>query len=240
MTWPNLSNFLVGVLLLSAACAPSPNDKPARSASSPQMRPELALPRTAEYDYDVPEPGSYQLPVIQLAADGEVLAEHSKPRHLRELFRDRVTVLSFIYTRCGDPKACPRATGVLYQLHQLTMRDPALADNLRLLTFSFDPDHDTPQVMANYGQGFQSQERSADWQFLTTRSTQQLAPILQTYGQRVDRKKDPSDPSGPLYHNLRVFLIDQQGRIRNIYSQNLLDPRLLMADIRSLLMQRTN
>ncbi len=234
-----LAGLLAGMLLILAACSPPPaQDNAAVSAQSAQSRPELSLPRTAEFDYAVPEPGTYELPVIQPAGDGEVLGEGGKPRRLRDFFHERVTVLSFIYTRCKDPKACPHATGVLYQLHQLSMRDPGLADNLRLLTFSFDPDHDTPAVMENYGHGFESQENSADWQFLTTRSTRELAPILDAYGQRVMRKKDPTDPNGPLYHNVRVYLIDRQGRIRNIYSQDLLDPRMVVVDIRSLLMQK--
>jgi hypothetical protein len=35
-------------------------------------RPELALGRSAEYDYDPPVPGSYRLPAIEPAGDGDV------------------------------------------------------------------------------------------------------------------------------------------------------------------------
>lgn len=237
-----LAGLSVVLLSIFTGCSP-PAPEPATASRQPQpTQPELSLPRTADYDYEVPKPGSYRLPVIQPAADGEVLGPDGKPRRLRELFGDRITVLSFIYTRCADPKACPQATGVLYQLHQISTQDPALADNLRLLTFSFDPEHDTPQVMEHYGHGFQSNtnSRSADWQFLTTRSPRELAPILQAYGQRVDRKKNPAAPTGPLYHNLRVYLIDREGRIRNIYSQGLLDVRLLVMDIRTALMEESS
>jgi cytochrome oxidase Cu insertion factor (SCO1/SenC/PrrC family) len=53
----------------------------------------------------------------------------------------------------------------------------------------------------------------------------------------VDTKKNPFDPTGPLNHTLRVFLIDPDGNIRNIYSSDTLDPRLVLADVRTLLMQ---
>jgi protein SCO1 len=40
-----------------------------------------------------------------------------------------------------------------------------------------------------------------------------------------------------LYHILRVFLIDREGRIRNIYSSATLDPRLVLADVKTLLLE---
>lgn len=63
-------------------------------------------------------------------------------RALGEL--DRITVMSFIYTRCAVAEACPFATGVLMQLHRASADDPALARELRLVSMSFDPANDTP------------------------------------------------------------------------------------------------
>jgi cytochrome oxidase Cu insertion factor (SCO1/SenC/PrrC family) len=53
----------------------------------------------------------------------------------------------------------------------------------------------------------------------------------------VDKKKNPRDPTGPLNHTLRVFLIDPAGYIRNIYSSDTLDPRLVLADVRTLMLE---
>ena len=78
---------------------------------------------------------------------------------------------------------------------------------------------------------------AAEWRFLTTRSQTELQPIIEAYGQTVDRKKNPFDPTGPLNHTLRVFLIDRDGNIRNIYSPDTLDPRLVLADVRTLLLE---
>ena len=60
--------------------------------------------------------------------------------------------------------------------------------------------------------------------------------MLDRYGQQVDRAK-PGSATGPYNHPLRVYLIDGQKRIRNIYSYGLLDPRLVMTDVRTLLME---
>src|SRR5262249_52308841 len=48
--------------------------------------------RTPDHDYDPPAPGSYTLPVIKAAADGEVLDDKGRSRRLVELTRGRVTV----------------------------------------------------------------------------------------------------------------------------------------------------
>ena len=84
-------------------------------------------------------PGSYLLPVIKVAADGAIIDSNSKSLNLSELTHGRITVLSFIYTRCAAPKACPYAAGVLSQLHALSADDRALATNMRLVSISFDP-----------------------------------------------------------------------------------------------------
>jgi protein SCO1 len=193
--------------------------------------------RTAEYDYEAPKPGSYTLPVIKSAADGALLDSSGKPVRLAELTRGRITVMSFIYTRCAAAKACPMATGVLMKLHRESAGDETLAKHLRLVSMSFDPLNDTPKRMAAYSALASSRSNAAPWHFVTTRSQAKLQPILDAYGQAVDKKQNPNDPTGPLNHTLRVFLVDTAGNIRNIYSSGTLDPRLVLTDIRTLIME---
>jgi len=193
--------------------------------------------RTTDHDYDPPAPGSYVLPVVKAAGDGNVLNAQGQPMHLRDLTRDRITVMSFIYTRCAAAKACPYATGVLKQLHRLSADQPALAKDLRLISMSFDPGSDTPARMATFSEMATDRTSATPWHFLTTSSTRELQPILDAYGQAVDKKKSATDPTGPLNHTLRVFLIDPNGNIRNIYSSDTLDLRLVLADIRTLQME---
>ena len=107
-------------------------------------------PRDSDYDYDPPTPGSYTLPIVKAAADGALLDTNGKPVSLRDLTRGRITVLSFIYTRCAAPKACPYATNVLAGIQLASVKDKALARNMRLVSVSFDPEHDTPQHLADY------------------------------------------------------------------------------------------
>jgi cytochrome oxidase Cu insertion factor (SCO1/SenC/PrrC family) len=197
-----------------------------------------AADRDPDYDYDPPAPGTYALPVIKPAADGALLDSTGKPTTLRDLTRGRITVLSFIYTRCAAGKACPYATGVLNQLHQLSFDEQTLAKNLRLVSLSFDPEHDTPQRLANYSEAIRDEKSAGcEWRFATAKSPTALAPILTAYDQTVDIRPDPNHPQGPLFHTLRVFLIDRHARIRNIYSTGTLDPRLVLADVKTLLLE---
>jgi len=195
--------------------------------------------RSAEHDYDAPAPGTYTLPIIKPAADGALLDANGKPVHLHDLTHGRVTVMSFIYTRCAAAKACPYATGVLRQLHRASAEDSELAKHLRLVSMSFDPLNDTPERMANYAKLVGEKPTAAPWHFVTARSQSELQPILEAYGQAVDKKQNPRDPTGPLNHTLRVFLVDTAGNIRNIYSSGTLDLRLVLADVRTLMLERS-
>ena len=197
------------------------------------------FPRDNDYDYEPPVPGSYALPTIKTAADGAVLDSSGKTTNLRELTHGRVTVLGFIYTRCSASKGCPYATNVFDRLHSISAADKSLAQNMRLVSVSFDPEHDTPHHLAEYLEWVRETKSGCEWRFVTAKSRAELEPILTAYDQAVDKRPNQADPQGPLYHTLRVFLIDRAGRIRNIYSSGTLDPRLVLADVKTLLLEES-
>ena len=103
---------------------------------------------------------------------------------------------------------------------------------------SFDPSFDTPKTMAAYAALAEGRPDAAQWHFVTAPSDAKLELILRSYGQAVDRKRDPSAPGGPLNHVLRVFLIDTEGRVRNVYSSGTLDLRLVVADAKTLWLEQ--
>ena len=131
------------------------------------------------------------------------------------------------------------ATGVLNRLHRSSQEDESLARNLRLVSMSFDPENDTPKRMATYSAWAGGRTAVAEWRFVTARSQVELRPILDAYGQAVDKKSNPNDPTGPLNHTLRVYLIDREGNIRNIYSSGTLDARLVLADVKTLILEES-
>ena len=232
----NMKTFLTHLTLAVCLIAESGHTADLIKAGPGISTADLMTRRTAEYDYDVPVAGSYELPVLQPAANGTVVGTNGLPTTLHDLMRDHVVVLSFIYTRCSDPRACLRATGVLSELQRISRQQPELGKKLLLLSLSFDPSFDKPEVMARYGRVSLGYGDGAEWWFLTTRDRKELQPLLDAYGQRVDRRKTFS-PAGPLYHPLRVYLIDPQQQVRNIYSYGLLDPRLVATDALTLTLE---
>ena len=60
----------------------------------------------------LPAPGSYRLPRIMAAPDGEVLMPTGQPARLHRVLRGSLSVVSFIYSYCRDPEGCPRAWAV--------------------------------------------------------------------------------------------------------------------------------
>ncbi|HEY8369913.1 MAG TPA: SCO family protein [Thermodesulfobacteriota bacterium] len=222
----------LGLLLGAAAAARAHGSAPHGPAAHAPASGAIDFPGGARFDFEVPAPGTYRLPVIREAADGAVLDARGKRRRLRQVMDGRITVLSFVYTRCADPNGCPLATSVLHRVLRASLEDAELARHLKLVTLSFDPEHDTPAVMARYAGPLI--RGGAPWEFLTTASPRDVAPILRGYGQVVD---GPSRHSPLLTHLLRVYLIDAQGRVRNIYGLDFLDPRLVLADVRTLLLE---
>ena len=191
-------------------------------------------PGYSKLGFNAPEVASYELPVISTATDGVVLNTASQPVNLYELMGDKIVLLSFIYSTCSDVNGCPLATMVFHKIKQRLMKEPELAGKLRLLTLSFNPEQDTPEAMRKYGQSFISDK--VDWQFLTTQSEQQLQPILNQYQQSIQKVYDEKGEfTGTFSHILRVYLIDTNKQVRNIYSVDFLHADTLINDVKTLL-----
>ncbi|SDJ86144.1 protein SCO1/2 [Ferrimonas sediminum] len=223
----SLRVLLLAALALSASLFASQDphrDHRSDAKTAPGYHP-LAFP--------APKPGSYALPVIGTAPDGEVLLDTGQRTRLHQVFDDKLVVLSFIYTHCPDPNGCPLASYVLAQLQKQITQHQNLSKRVKLVSLSFDPDNDPPHILAAYGRHFRSP--LGQWDFLTTEGHQQLQPILDNYNQWVTPVVGPQgQATGMLSHLLRVYLIDRQNRIRNIYSTSYLHTRLLLADLQTL------
>ncbi|MGE0521198.1 MAG: SCO family protein [Candidatus Binatia bacterium] len=124
----------------------------------------------------------------------------------------------------------------------LSARDRALADRgltsaLRIVSVSLDPTTDTPEAIARYGAQFTTDPRF-EWRFLTARSVPGLLPVLEDFGQDVSVETDAQGrPTRTLHHMLKVFLIDRDGIVREIYSLAFLQPEVMFNDIRTLVME---
>jgi cytochrome c peroxidase len=187
-------------------------------------------------EYDPPPPGSYTLPVIERVDDHTLLDSSGAATTLSAVKADRLAVVAFVYTTCAEAAGCPLAEAIMQRLDRRLAADPALAPQVRLLTISFDPERDTPARMATIRAAFAPK---TDWVFLTTSGDAQLTPILDDFGQPVAKLMyDDGTWTGLYRHVLKVFVLDGQNRVRNIYSTGLMNPDLVMNDVRTLAAER--
>jgi protein SCO1/2 len=116
-----------------------------------------------------------------------------------------VWIAGFIFTRCPD--VCPALTERMAGLE----RTLAGTEPVRLVSFSVDPAHDTPEVLRAYADRAGA---SRDWLFLTG-PRDQLATLLKD-GFRV-AFADDGPPTAPITHSDRLVLVDRALRIRGYY-----------------------
>ena len=229
MKLPDMTESVRALSLLAAAVV-------SQAVPAHEPRPEILAPGWGILNYEAPAPGTYRLPPIMRAVDGLVLREDSTPAHLFDLMGDRLVVLSFVYTRCTDVNGCPLAKAVFHLVRSRLKERPELAGAARLISMSFDPDNDTPEAMRAYRPA--ADDGSVEWLFLTTRDRTDLRPILDGYGQYTLREYDHNGVyTGEFAHLLRVYLIDRERRVRNIYSTGFLHPDILMNDLETLLLE---
>jgi cytochrome oxidase Cu insertion factor (SCO1/SenC/PrrC family) len=192
-------------------------------------------------DYEPPAPGTYTLHRIMRAPDGEVLDLDGRAQPLRRFTRERITLMSFIYTTCVDPDGCPLAYRVFDALAATLGETPGLRDKVRLVTLSLDPERDTPAAMRAYaGPRATAAGAPVPWHFLTTRSPRAVTPLIEGFGQDVRSMRHVSNGRAvrEISHVLKVFLIDRDGFVREIYSSTFLHPRTVLNDIQTLLLDR--
>ncbi len=181
--------------------------------------------------------GSYKLQTIQSVQDAALVNAQGESVRLRALTTGKVTLLTFFYTYCVDPLGCPFARETLSMLRDRILADRELARAVRFVNITCDPTTDTPNVLAGYASEF-TKDRRFEWQFLTAGSVPALLPVLDDLGQDVSVETDEKGrPARTLHHMLKVFLVDPQGKVREIYTLAFLQPEVMLNDIRTLALE---
>jgi len=148
-----------------------------------------------------------ELPVMNTVPEFSLIESSTREMRNQDL-AGKVWIADFIYTSCGG--FCPLMTAKMRKLQDTLPKD------IRLVSFSVDPENDSPHVLAAY-----AHEYGADperWFFLTgdkhelyTLSKEGFKlPVDDTDGTEID----------PITHSSRFTLVDGQGRIRGYYSMD--------------------
>jgi protein SCO1/2 len=145
----------------------------------------------------------------------------------------RVWIADIIFTRCAGP--CPRMTAAMENLADLF---PA-QDDLRFVTLTTDPDHDSPAVLKTYAEKFNADP--ARWHFLTgpKPALKALATGSLKLGAEEKEKELQQDEDDLFIHSTVFVLIDKAGKVRGFYES--LEPGFqekIVSDIKSLLREK--
>jgi protein SCO1/2 len=135
----------------------------------------------------------------------------------------KVWIVDFFFTRCPGP--CPVMTSRMAEVSRALNK----TKDVRLVSVSIDPTHDTPEVLAQYASRLNADP--GRWIFLTAPQKE-----IEDFTQRGMLQVLAKDPNNVPTHSTRFLVIDREGRIRK--SRNLDEPELvqkLFMDIGGLL-----
>lgn len=176
---------------------------------------------------------SKPLPVYLQVADFTLTNQFGRPVTLKDL-RGHPWVADIIFTRCPGP--CLKMTRQMKELQEAL---PA-SNAARLVTLTTDPGFDTPSVLERYGERFNAD--SNRWTFLTgTKAQLRRLAVDSLKLSALPKSKDEQTSPDDLYVHSTIFvLIDQEGRLRQIYETTGegIDPAQvkarILADVRQL------
>jgi len=127
-----------------------------------------------------------------------------------DTLRGKVWVAAFFFTRC--PTICPRITRRMRAL-QIAAAEKAPA--LSLVSFSVDPENDTPPVLLAYAQRYDVDAKN--WSLLTGDSDVVKRTVVDGFKLALDGKADPAAENGGIIHGSHLVLVDRSLVIRGYY-----------------------
>ena len=184
-----------------------------KSAAQAQATPESSMQ---------PKPGD-------AVPDFRLVNQDGKTVHLAE-YKGKALLLTFIYTRCPVPEYCTLMSNNFAEIDKELQKDAALYERTHLVSISFDPEYDRPQVLRSYGAahtGNYDKETFSHWEF-TAGDAAEVKKMAQFFGFTYIPEKDQ------IIHTLQTVLIAPDEKIVKLYSGNEWKPSEVLSDIRTL------
>ena len=158
--------------------------------------------------------------------DVALVDETGATRRLSE-WRGRTLALTLIYTRCPRPDYCPLMDRNFAAVQQHLATDEQLRSKVHLFSVSFDPEFDSPPVLAKH-----ATRAGADpgtWSFVTG-DRDDVDGFAGRFGVSVMRGDTNAQE---ILHNLRTAVIDERGRLVKVFTGNDWQPSQLVTELRA-------
>ena len=162
-------------------------------------------------------------------APGFQLTDQTGKSITLEDLKGKIWAANFIFTRCKGP--CPIT---ILRMQELNTKLKKARGNVELVTFTVDPEYDTPEVLKTFGE--QLGADPASWKFLTGTPDAIQKIVVAGLLQPIAK-----EPDGTPAHSTRIVLVDREGWLRGY--QDGLDPEAvqkLMVDIGELLRENSS
>ena len=153
------------------------------------------------------------------------LTDHRARRFQLGELRDGHVLVGFIFTSCSVPKACPLTTSKMHEIgkrwRELEERGGTKGNKLTLLSLTFDPETDTPPVLASYSELVRRDVPG--WIFATGPDElmeSALPAMFDVDAQRTD--------AGSIDHTVRVALLEPGLRLSRAWTDNAFEPQAVI------------
>lgn len=144
------------------------------------------------------------------------LTERDGSQVSRDDLKGKVWVASFVFTCCTTQ--CPQISGTMAQLHQELATQP----DARLVTFTVDPERDTPEKLKQYANSFGADAKR--WLFLTGPREDLYKLIEKSFHLTVMQNEGAArTPGNEVLHDFRLVVVDRRGHIRGYFDGRRVD-----------------
>lgn len=160
----------------------------------------------------------------------ELIDQEGESVHFPEIYNGKVMLVGYVYTHCPD--ICPMIT---YNMRDI-QRELTEEEDFMLVSISFDPERDSPEVLYQYAQNYRLNQEN--WRFLTG-NNDEVNNTLETLEIKTLKTPTQFTEGGKaqyfIDHTDRVTLIDQNGNVRNTYVGSKMNQEQIISDIHNLL-----
>lgn len=149
----------------------------------------------------------------------------------REFVGARVTLLTFIYTRCAG--ICPAEMTNLVQV-QAKAAEMGVTDDVALLAMTFDPEYDTPDRLRTFGEDLGVSYDQGNWFYLRPDTRDRAKELVEdTYGDPY--RENPDEEGMAFLHRGLLLLVNKDGYVERAYAGEPPQPATVVADFEALM-----
>jgi len=144
---------------------------------------------------------SADLPILATVPAFDLIDQDNRPVNLGTV-SGKPWIADFVFTHCAGP--CPIMTGKMASLRR------RIPEDVRLVSFTVDPERDTPAVLKEYAGKLNGDEPR--WRFVTGSKD-----TIYNLAAKMFLTAIPATADAPIIHDQHFVLVDGEGKVRGLY-----------------------